>query len=135
VTLVITLGAVALPGLAGFVGEFLTLLGAFLTHRPYAVLGALGVILGAVYMLWAYQRMWQGPLTRDENRAVGDLDGREWAIMVPLLAAIIALGVFPRPLLERIEPAAQRVVRITAEAGGQQTGSAMQAGSTDQSSP
>jgi NADH-quinone oxidoreductase subunit M len=135
VTLVITLGAVALPGLAGFVGEFLTLLGAFLTHRAYAVLAALGVILGAVYMLWAYQRMWQGDLTREENRAVGDLSGREWAIMAPLLAAIIALGVFPRPLLDRIEPAAQRVVQITAQAAGQPGGNAMQAGSTDQSSP
>jgi NADH-quinone oxidoreductase subunit M len=118
VTLVITLAAVALPGLVGFVGEFLTLIGAFLTHRAYAVVGALGVILGAVYMLWAYQRMWQGRLTREENRAIGDLDGREWAIVVPLLAAIIALGIFPRPLLDRIEPAAQRVVQITTQAAG-----------------
>jgi len=135
VTLAITLGAVALPGMAGFVGEFLTLLGAFLTHRVYAVLGALGVILGAVYMLWAYQRMWHGTLTREENRAVADLDGREWAIMVPLLAAIIALGIFPRPLLERIEPAARQVAQITAEAGGQRAGSALEAGSTNQSTP
>src|SRR5206468_8400891 len=79
VMLVITLGAVALPGLIGFVGEFLTLLGAFLANRVYAVLATGGVILGAVYMLWAYQRMWHGQLDRDENRAVGDLTGREWA--------------------------------------------------------
>jgi NADH-quinone oxidoreductase subunit M len=129
VMLVITLGAVALPGLVGFVGEFLTLLGAFLTHRAYAVIGALGVILGAVYMLWAYQRMWQGELTNEENRAINDLDGREWAIVVPLLAAIIALGLFPRPLLQRIEPAARQVARITAEAAGQPAGSALRAGS------
>jgi NADH-quinone oxidoreductase subunit M len=129
VMLVITLAAVALPGLVGFVGEFLTLIGAFLTHRVYAVLGALGVILGAVYMLWAYQRMWHGALTREENRAIGDLDGREWAIVVPLLAAIIALGVFPRPLLQRIEPAAQQVVQITAQAAPQRGGGALGAGS------
>ena len=61
VMLVITLGSVALPGLVGFVGEFLTLLGAFLSHRVYAVLATGGVILGAVYLLWAYQRMWHGP--------------------------------------------------------------------------
>jgi NADH-quinone oxidoreductase subunit M len=113
VMLVITLGAVALPGLVGFVGEFLTLLGAFLANRAYAVLAVVGVILGAVYLLWAYQRMWHGRLEREENRAVGDLTGREWAILAPLVAAIVVLGLFPRPLLERVEPAAQRVVEHT----------------------
>jgi len=138
VMLVITLAAVALPGLVGFVGEFLTLIGAFLANRAYAVLGAAGVILGAVYMLWAYQRMWQGTLTTGPATATGpgpgsgsgpghsaDLSGREWAIVVPLLAAIIALGMFPRPLLERIEPAARRVAQITAEARPGQAGSAL----------
>ena len=109
VMLVITLGSVALPGLVGFVGEFLTLLGAFLENRVYAVLATGGVILGAVYLLWAYQRMWHGPLEREENRALGDLTGREWAILAPLVAAIIVLGLFPRPVLERVEPSARRV--------------------------
>ncbi len=136
VMLVITLAAVALPGLIGFVGEFLTLIGAFLTNRAAAVLGAGGVILGAVYMLWAYQRMWQGARTGEvsggsEGAAPGrgavDLDGREWAIVLPLLAAIIALGVFPRPLLQRIEPATQRVVKITADARTGQAGRALEA--------
>ncbi len=109
VMLVITLAAVALPGLVGFVGEFLTLLGAFLTNKPYAVVAVAGVILGAVYMLWAYQRMWQGQITDDENAVIADLTVREWVVVVPLLAAIIALGMFPRPLLQRVEPSAQRV--------------------------
>jgi NADH-quinone oxidoreductase subunit M len=113
VMLVITLGSVALPGLVGFVGEFLTLLGAFLSNRVYAVLATVGVILGAVYLLWAYQRMWHGPLERDENRTIGDLTGREWAILAPLVAAIIVLGLFPRPVLERVEPSARRVVEQT----------------------
>jgi NADH-quinone oxidoreductase subunit M len=113
VMLVLTLGSIALPGLIGFVGEFLTLLGAFLENRAYAVLATLGVILGAVYLLWAYQRMWQGPLEREENRALPDLTGREWAILAPLVAAIIVLGLFPRPVLERVEPSAQRVVEQT----------------------
>ena len=117
VMLVITLGAVALPGLVGFVGEFLTLLGAFLANRAYAVLAAAGVILGAVYLLWAYQRMWHGPLEREENRAVGDLTGREWAILAPLVAAIVVLGLFPRPVLERVEPSATRVVEQTRQQG------------------
>jgi NADH-quinone oxidoreductase subunit M len=113
VMLVITLGSIALPGLVGFVGEFLTLLGAFLENRVYAVLAVVGVILGAVYLLWAYQRMWHGPLEREENRAIGDLTGREWAILAPLVAAIIVLGLFPRPVLDRVEPSVQRVVEQT----------------------
>jgi NADH-quinone oxidoreductase subunit M len=113
VMLVLTLGSVALPGLVGFVGEFLTLLGAFLEHRVYAVLATGGVVLGAVYLLWAYQRMWQGPLEREENRALTDLTGREWAILAPLVAAIIVLGLFPGPVLDRVEPSVQRVVEQT----------------------
>jgi NADH-quinone oxidoreductase subunit M len=113
VMLVLSLASAALPGLVGFVGEFLVLLGAFLNNRLAAVLGALGVILGAVYILWAYQRMWQGEVTSERNRALPDLSGREWAIVVPLVAAIVALGLFPRPLLDRVEPAAKRVVEQT----------------------
>ncbi|HYT26274.1 MAG TPA: NADH-quinone oxidoreductase subunit M [Actinomycetota bacterium] len=119
VMLVITLASLALPGLVGFVGEFLTLLGAFLAHPVYAVLGAIGVILGAVYLLWAYQRMWQGPLTSEANRAIPDLSAREWAILAPLVAAIVVLGLFPRPVLERVEPSVQRVVQQTARPAGQ----------------
>jgi NADH-quinone oxidoreductase subunit M len=119
VMLVLTLAAVALPGLVGFVGEFLTLLGAFLANRGLAVLGVGGVILGAVYMLWAYQRMWHGQLTRDENRAIGDLDRREWVVLAPLVAAIILLGLFPRPVLDRVEPSVQQVVDLAGTAAGQ----------------
>jgi NADH-quinone oxidoreductase subunit M len=145
VTLLITLAAVALPGLVGFVGEFLTLIGAFLANRAAAVLGAVGVILGAVYMLWAYQRMWQGsraaaaPIAGGSGGGSGDgpvrtvspsrdLDVREWAIVLPLIALIIALGIFPKPLLQRIEPAARQVAQITAEARPGQSGSALPAG-------
>jgi NADH-quinone oxidoreductase subunit M len=113
VMLVVTLAGLALPGLVGFVGEFLTLLGAFLAHRAYAVLGVAGVIFGAVYLLWAYQRMFQGPLLREENR-VADLSAREWAVLAPLLAAIVVLGLFPRPVLQRVEPSASQAVQPAA---------------------
>jgi NADH-quinone oxidoreductase subunit M len=106
-------GLFFVTGLVGFVGEFLTLLGAFLAHRVYAILAVGGVILGAVYLLWAYQRMWHGPLEREENAGIPDLSGREWAILAPLVAAIIVLGLFPRPVLDRVEPSAQRVVEQT----------------------
>jgi NADH-quinone oxidoreductase subunit M len=119
VMLVLTLAAVALPGLVGFIGEFLTLLGAYGANRAFAVLAVGGVILGAVYMLWAYQRMWQGQLSREENRALPDLDRREWVVLAPLLAAVIVLGFFPRPVLERAEPAVQRIVELVGAAPGQ----------------
>ena len=125
VMLVLTLAAVALPGLIGFVGEFLTLLGAFLAHRVYAVLAAVGVILGAVYLLWAYQRMFHGPLEREENRTLADLSPREWVVLAPLVAVIIVLGAFPRPLLRAVEPAANRVVQQSHTPAGQQPGTAL----------
>jgi NADH-quinone oxidoreductase subunit M len=119
VMLVITLASLALPGLVGFVGEFLTLIGAFLTHRVYAVLGAIGVILAAVYLLWAYQRMWHGPLTSEENGAIPDLSAREWVVLGPLVAAIVVLGMFPRPVLDRVEPSVRPIVQQTARPAGQ----------------
>ncbi|HEX9342615.1 MAG TPA: hypothetical protein VF995_03235, partial [Actinomycetota bacterium] len=64
-----------------------------------------------VYMLWAYQRMWQGQITDDENAVIADLTVREWVVVIPLLAAIIALGMFPRPLLQRVEPSARQVTQ------------------------
>ena len=116
VMLVLTLASVALPGLVGFVGEFLVLLGAFQASALAAVVAVLGVILSAVYLLWAYQRMWQGELGSDRFRALPDLSGREWAVLVPLIAAIIVLGMAPKPLLDRVEPAARQVVEQSASA-------------------
>src|SRR3984893_10239512 len=100
VFLVITLSSLGLPGTNGFVGEFLILVGTFTSPiasaQALAVVGATGVILGAVYMLWMYQRVFLGPLTLPANRALRDLSAREWATLVPLLAAIVVIGVYPR---------------------------------------
>jgi NADH-quinone oxidoreductase subunit M len=118
VMLLLSLASAALPGLVGFVGEFLVLLGAFLHNRVAAVLAALGVILGAVYILWAYQRMWQGRLD-ERHRGLGDLSRREWAILGPVVAAILVLGLLPGPLLDRVEPAARQIVeRLAPETTG-----------------
>jgi NADH-quinone oxidoreductase subunit M len=115
VMLVLSLASAALPGLVGFVGEFLTLLGAFLNHRVYAILAVGGVVLGAVYILWAYQRMWQGEPDPERTRGLPDLSGREWAVIGPVLAAVLVLGLFPGPILDRVTPAAQQLVeRVTA---------------------
>jgi NADH-quinone oxidoreductase subunit M len=119
VLLVLALASAALPGLAGFVGEFLVLFGAFLNNRLTAVLGVGGVILAAVYLLWAYQRMFHGEVTSERDRALPDLSPREWLVLMPILAAVIGLGLFPRPLLDRVEPAARQVAEQAGAAAAQ----------------
>jgi NADH-quinone oxidoreductase subunit M len=108
--LFVVLSSVGLPGLNGFVGEFLVLLGTFLGYRWWVVPAAFGIVLAAVYLLWAYQRVFHGPLTIDANRGLPDLGGRELAMLAPVLALILFIGVYPKPFLDRIEPSAQRVV-------------------------
>ncbi|MBM4119211.1 Fe-S-binding domain-containing protein, partial [bacterium] len=103
--LLTTLASIGLPGLNGFVGEFLILLGAFKAAPVFAVLAALGVVLGAVYMLWMVQRVFFGPLTREENRSLGDLCPREWLLLLPVAALMLWIGLYPKPFLGRIEPA------------------------------
>jgi NADH-quinone oxidoreductase subunit M len=115
--LVVALSSLALPGLNGFVGEFLVLVGTFATSRTLAVIGAAGVVLSAIYLLWAYQRVMHGE-PRLVPASVGDVSIREYAILTPIVLAIVAIGVFPRPLLERIEPAAERhaaVIQVESE--------------------
>ena len=107
--LVVMLSSVGLPGLNGFVGEFLVLLGAFEAHRWWAVLATAGVILAAIYLLWAYQRVFHGP-ARGENAKMVDLNWREGLVLAPLLALIIFLGVYPRPVLDRMEPSVDALV-------------------------
>jgi len=105
VFVIVTLSSIGLPGLNGFVGEFLILLGAFKDARPYAIVAASGVVLGAVYMLWAAQRVLFGKLDKDENRNLPDLDRRELAVLVPLLVMIVVMGVYPKPFLARMHDA------------------------------
>jgi len=107
--LVTVMSSIALPGLNGFVGEFPILLGTFATSRWAAVAAAFGVILAALYLLWAYQRMFHGPV---EGRAVGfaDLRPREIAVMVPLVALMLGIGLYPQPLYDRVNPAVEQIV-------------------------
>jgi NADH-quinone oxidoreductase subunit M len=100
----VIMSAIGLPGLNGFIGEFLVLVGTFITHRWWAVVGATGVILSAVYLLWAYQRVFHGVAT-GANAVVKDMTWRERGAMVPLVAGIVFLGVYPKPFLDRITPA------------------------------
>ena len=101
--LVVLLSSIGLPGLNGFVGEFLILLGTFEFNKLFAVLAALGIILGAVYMLWMYQRVMYGEITHEENRHLSDLSGREIALLVPVVLLIVWIGIYPRPFLRPME--------------------------------
>jgi NADH-quinone oxidoreductase subunit M len=109
--LLVALSSLGLPGLNGFVGEFLILLGTFTTNAAFAVIGSLGVVLAAIYLLWAYQRAMHGEL-RVGLEDTPDVSPREYAILVPIVAAIVAIGVFPKPFLDRIEPSAERQARL-----------------------
>src|SRR6185436_18059783 len=93
--LLITLSSIALPGMNGFVGEFLILMGSFLWRPWFAAFAATGVILSAVYMLWMFQRVNYGEVTNEKNRSLPDLSPREWAMLVPTIAMAIVMGVFP----------------------------------------
>ncbi|MDA8044118.1 MAG: NADH-quinone oxidoreductase subunit M [Actinomycetota bacterium] len=102
--LAVVMSAVGLPGLNGFVGEFLVLAGTFVTHRWWAVVGTVAVITAAIYLLWAYQRVFQGPVTNPANETVRDITWREIGWVTPLLLGIVFLGVYPRPFLDRVTP-------------------------------
>src|SRR4030095_9577663 len=93
VFLIVTLSSIGLPGLNGFVGEFLILLGAFAWDPRYAAVAATGVILSATYMLWMFQRVNYGSVTNEKNAALPDLRPREWALLVPIVALTIVMGV------------------------------------------
>ncbi len=108
--LVVVLASLGLPGLNGFVGEFLILLGTYFTYNWWVIPAAFGIVLAAVYLLWAYQRMFHGPVKMGSVRIV-DITRRELVLMVPLIVFIVFIGVYPKPFLDRINPAADRVVR------------------------
>ena len=108
--MIITLASIGLPGLNGFVGEFLIMLGAFRWDPRFVVGAGVGVILSAVYMLWMFQRVYYGEVTHEENAALPDLEPREWAGVLPILAMSLAMGVFPSFFLRPMEPAVTRVV-------------------------
>jgi NADH-quinone oxidoreductase subunit M len=103
VFLVITFGSVGLPGLNGFVGEFLLLLGGFMAHNGLGVLAVTTVIIGAAYSLWFVQRAWFGPLNTELGTLV-DLKGTEAAVLLPIVVLTILLGIYPKPLLETAAP-------------------------------
>jgi NADH-quinone oxidoreductase subunit M len=102
--LIVTFASIGLPGLNGFIGEFLILLGAFRVKPGWTAAAATGVILGAIYMLWMYRRVFFGPMSHPENQKLSDLNRREMFILAPVIALIIIMGIYPQPFLSRMKP-------------------------------
>jgi NADH-quinone oxidoreductase subunit M len=122
-TLIVTLSSMGLPGLNGFVGEFTILLGAFGSNfiSPwFAGVSALGVILAAVYMLKMFQKMFLGPVTKDENKTLKDLNWREIVTLVPLLVFIFWIGLYPKFFFDLMSPSVEQLVSIILKAAGAQ---------------
>jgi NADH-quinone oxidoreductase subunit M len=110
---VVALSSIGLPGLNGFIGEFLVLLGSFRGHPVATGIATTGVIFAAAYLLWALQRIIYNKLDKQENESLADLSPRELMVMVPLLLGILWMGLYPAPILRRLEPAAVRYIEAT----------------------
>ncbi|ATB31060.1 complex I subunit 4 family protein [Melittangium boletus] len=110
--LIITFSSLAVPGTNGFVGEFLILLGTFKSSLGvgFGVFATVGVILGAVYLLWMVQKVFLGPLTHRDNQNLSDLNAREFVTVLPFLVLVVVMGLMPQPFLDRINPATERFV-------------------------
>ncbi len=109
--MIFTLSSIGLPGLNGFVGEFLILLGTFKVHPWYAVIAASGVIFAAVYMLWMFQRVMFGQVTNPKNLGLHDLTAREVVVLLPILVFVVWIGVYPNTFLRPIEPSVKNFLQ------------------------
>ena len=113
-TLIVTLSSMGLPGLNGFVGEFTILLGSFgsdaIGSPIYAGLAAAGVILAAIYMLFMFQKLFLGPVDKEENKVLKDLNWREIITLVPLVFFIFWIGLYPKPFFDLMGPAVDNLV-------------------------
>jgi len=117
---IVTLSSIGLPGTNGFVAEFLVLIGSFKTVPWATTIAAIGVILGAAYMLWAIQRLLYQKLDKPENASLTDLNKRELALLIPILACILWLGVYPKPVLSRMEASSSKLVQQVESKAGRQ---------------
>ena len=108
--MIITMASIGLPTLNGFVGEFTILVGAFGRSTTWAVLAATGIVIGAAYMLWLYQRTFFGEITHEENKVLKDVNRREQWTLIPLVVLCFWIGIYPKPFFRILEPSIQRIV-------------------------
>ena len=112
VFLIMAMSSIGLPGLNGFIGEFMILMGTWAVNWVWAAVAATGIILGAGYMLWLYQRVMFGRLDNPANQSLKDLTVREFATFLPLLVLAFWIGIFPKPFLNIIDKPVEKIVRI-----------------------
>ena len=117
VFMVVMLSSIGVPGLNGFVGEYLILIGSFLTARWWTVVAATGVILAALYLMWAYQRVFHGE-PDDDNKNFPELRLKEGMFLLPFVGLIVFCGVYPKPMLDRIEPSVKALITHVSEKTG-----------------
>jgi NADH-quinone oxidoreductase subunit M len=113
--MIVTLSSIGLPGTNGFVGEFLILLGAFRSNMAYGIIATSGVVLGAVYMLWMYQRVMFGEITKEENRKVKDLGGREIVTLCCVVFFILLMGIYPKMFFKKMDTSVQEFLNLVKE--------------------
>jgi NADH-quinone oxidoreductase subunit M len=111
-TLIIFLASMGLPLLNGFVGEFMILQGAYAANRVWAYWSVSGIVLGAAYLLWLYQRVFWGKITNEDNRHLVDIDRRELATLVPLVVLCFWIGIYPKPFLDFLDVPIQHVAAV-----------------------
>jgi NADH-quinone oxidoreductase subunit M len=109
--LIVSLSSLGMPLLNGFIGEFTILQGAFVVSKAWAAWGTLGIVLGAAYLLWLYQRTMFGPVTHDVNKGLPDLNLREYAVLLPLVALAFWIGIYPKPFFDYINKPVERIVQ------------------------
>jgi NADH-quinone oxidoreductase subunit M len=112
VFLIMAMSSIGLPGLNGFIGEFMILMGVFPVNWVWTAVAGLGVILGAAYMLWLYQRAMFGPLNNPANAPLPDLSAREFLTFLPLIALAFWIGLFPKPFLAVIDKPVEKIIRV-----------------------
>ncbi|MBI4444395.1 MAG: NADH-quinone oxidoreductase subunit M [Acidobacteria bacterium] len=113
--MIVTLSSIGLPGLNGFVGEFLILQGTFLRSSTWAAIAASGMVLSAVYMLWMYQRVFLGEITHEPNRGLKDLNSRETLILLPLVILFVWMGIYSQSFLRLMDPSVENVLQRVEE--------------------
>jgi NADH-quinone oxidoreductase subunit M len=109
--LIISLSSLGMPLLNGFIGEVTILQGTFVVNKAWAAWASLGIVLGAAYLLWLYQRTMFGPVTHDVNKTLPDMNLREHAVLIPLVVMAFWIGIYPKPFFAVIEKPVERIVR------------------------
>lgn len=115
--LLVAFSSMGVPGLNGFVGELLILIGSFKASLLSGLLATIGLVLGAVYLLWMYKRVMYGEITKEENKHLKDMTGREYAYLLPIIVFIVWIGVSPKPFLDKMDASVEHLLQIVNQQG------------------